>query len=155
MQVPHGADAFEQRSQVQDRGLRLPLADDLHVDRQPFLARTEPHRQAGQAGDVERHGRALEVGGIHGLAVDGELLDAMLVGRDRQHVGNQRVVAREVVGIAVAQPLDRLLGVDIVLHAAGEYEQAGGLPKASKPSSRRRARPLVIRNARGAAEMDI
>src|ERR1700730_12060186 len=82
MQVPHGADAFEQRSQVQDRGLRLPLAYDLHFNRQPFLARTEPHRQAGQAGDVERHGRALEVGGVHGLAVDFELLDSMLVSRD-------------------------------------------------------------------------
>ena len=40
----------------------------------------------GKPGDVERHGRALKVGGVHGLAVDGELLDAMLVGRDRQHV---------------------------------------------------------------------
>ncbi len=40
----------------------------------------------------------------------------MLVALNRQHVGYQRVVAREVIGIAVAQPLDRLLGVDIALH---------------------------------------
>ena len=46
MQVPHGAEAFEQRSQVQDRGLRLPLPDDLHLNRQPFLdARVEAARK--------------------------------------------------------------------------------------------------------------
>src|SRR5882762_8339115 len=56
VKAANGADAFEQRGDVEDGGLRLPLADDLHVDRQPFLARAEPHRDARQPGDVERHG---------------------------------------------------------------------------------------------------
>ncbi len=52
MEIANRAHPFQQRSQVQDRGLRQPLADELHVDRQPFPARAEPHRQAGQPGDV-------------------------------------------------------------------------------------------------------
>src|SRR6202035_5444784 len=70
---------------MQDSRLGEPASDELHVDWQPFLAGAKPHRQAGQAGNVERHGRALEVSGIHLLTVDHELRNAMLVGRDRQH----------------------------------------------------------------------
>lgn len=49
----------------------------------------------GQSGDVERNGRALQIGGIRRLAIDGELADAVLVRRYRQHMREQRVVLRK------------------------------------------------------------
>ena len=79
MQVADGAHAFEKRRDMQDRRFRQPAADDLDVDGQAFPARAEAHRNAGQASDVERHGRSLEIGGVDLLAVDDELLLAVLV----------------------------------------------------------------------------
>jgi hypothetical protein len=40
------------RGHMQDRGLRMPLADDLHIDRYAFFACAKPHRHAWQSGDV-------------------------------------------------------------------------------------------------------
>lgn len=80
---------------MQDRGLGKPATDDLHIDGQALLARAKPHRDLRQAGDVERHGSPLKVGGIDGLPVDDELVDAMLVRGDRQHMRDERVEATE------------------------------------------------------------
>lgn len=86
---------------MKDGRLCLPRADDLDVARQAFAAGAEPHRDTGKASDVQLHGRALQVCRIDLLSVDHELFNPVLVGRDRQHVGDQGVVAGKVVGVAV------------------------------------------------------
>ena len=68
----------------------------------------------------------------------------MLVGRDRQHVGDQRVVAREVVGIAVADALGGLLGIDVIRHRGVGQRQHGlghlvHLVSRGRPSPRAKA----------------
>lgn len=77
VEVANRAHFLQQRSEVQNGRLGQPAGHQLHIDRQSVVARAEPDRQAGQARHVQWHGRALDVGGVHGLAVDGELCGAM------------------------------------------------------------------------------
>ncbi len=86
---------------MQDGRLSQPTADDLDIDRHSFLACAESHRDARQPGNVERHGRALKVGGVNLLSIDDKFRDAMLVSRNRQHRSDQRVVLLEVLRVAV------------------------------------------------------
>ena len=80
---------------MQDRRLGKPATDDLHIDGQALLTCAKPHRDPRQSGNVERYGGTLKIGGIDGLPVDDELVDAVLVCRDRKHMRDERVEARK------------------------------------------------------------
>ena len=50
MKIADAADLLQERSDVENRRLGLPAADDLHIDRHTFFAGAEAHGDAWQAG---------------------------------------------------------------------------------------------------------